>query len=59
MDHTIYQAGLSLGLNPSSTDQLGLKYGKDAKVPNINDTITLEFILKLRELLRQDSVLQQ
>ncbi|KAH8723878.1 hypothetical protein GQ44DRAFT_740640 [Phaeosphaeriaceae sp. PMI808] len=54
MDHVIYQAGLSLGLNLSSTDQLGLKHGKrDANAPNIGDTVTKEFILKLRDLIRQ------
>jgi hypothetical protein len=54
MDHIIYQAGFSLGLDPSSTDRLGLKHGKmDASVPNIEDTITRKFILELRSLLRQ------
>lgn len=54
LDHTIYQAGLSLGLTPSPTDRLGLKHSKrDANVPKINDAITREFILQLRDLLRQ------
>lgn len=54
MDHTIYQAGLSLGLSPSSTDRLGLKHSKkDANTPKIDDTITPEFLLKLRSLLKQ------
>ncbi|KAF2198210.1 hypothetical protein GQ43DRAFT_443568 [Delitschia confertaspora ATCC 74209] len=54
MDHIIYQAGLSLDLNPSSTDRLGLKHSKrDVNVPKIEESITQEFILKLRELLRQ------
>ncbi|KAF2647201.1 hypothetical protein K491DRAFT_741861 [Lophiostoma macrostomum CBS 122681] len=48
MDHIICQAGLSLGLNPSFTDRLGLKHGKrDANIPNISDTITREFVLEL------------
>ena len=54
MDHTIYQAGLGLGLSPSSTDRLGLKHSKrDKHAPRIDDAITQEFILKLRDLLRQ------
>ncbi|PVH69243.1 hypothetical protein DL98DRAFT_474033 [Cadophora sp. DSE1049] len=53
MDHTIYQAGLSLGLSPSPGDRLGLQHSKrDADVPKINDTITREFILKLRDLMK-------
>lgn len=54
LDHTIYQAGLSLGLSPSPSDRLGLKHSRrDANVPNTNDTINRSFILKLRELLKQ------
>lgn len=54
MDHILYQAGLSLGLSPSSTDRLGLEHSKrDVNIPNISETVTPEFILKLRELLRQ------
>jgi hypothetical protein len=54
IDHTIYQAGLSLDLGPSSTDRLGLKHSKrNSNTPSINDTITPEFISKLRDLLRQ------
>jgi len=54
LDHTIYQAGLSLGLSPSPADRLGLKHSKrDVNFPNIIDTITKGFILKLRDLLRQ------
>jgi hypothetical protein len=54
MDHTIYQAGLSLDIDPSSTDRLGIKHAKrDANVPNIDDIITQKFILKLRDLVRQ------
>jgi hypothetical protein len=57
MDHTIYQAGLSLDLSPSSTDRLGLKHSKrDSNILNINDRITQEFILKLRDLIRQYGV---
>jgi predicted phage gp36 major capsid-like protein len=54
MDHIVYQAGLSLGLNPSSTDRLGLQHSKrDSKAPDINDTITQDFVLRLRNLLKQ------
>ena len=54
MDHAVYQAGISLGVSPSSTDRLGLKHSmKDASVPSIEDTITPGFIAKLRELLKQ------
>ena len=57
MDHTIHQAGLSLGVTPSSTDWVNLKHGKrDANAPGINDVISQEFVLKLRDLLRRYSV---
>jgi hypothetical protein len=56
MDRAIYQAGLNLGLSISSTDRLGLKQGmRDAQSPGLNNIITQEFILKLRELVRQYS----
>lgn len=54
LDHTIYQAGLNLGLSLSSKDRLGLEYSRrDSKVPNIDETITREFVLHLRDLIRQ------
>lgn len=57
IDHTIYQAGLSLDLSPSSADRLGLAHSKrDANVPKINEVITRELILKLRELIKQYSM---
>lgn len=53
LDQIIYQASLNLGLSDSPADRRGLTHSKrDAKVPNINDTITTDFILNLRELLR-------
>jgi hypothetical protein len=56
MDRAIYQAGLNLGLSISSTDRLGLKHGmRDAHSPGLTNVITQEFILKLRELVRQYS----
>ncbi|KAI9778745.1 MAG: hypothetical protein M1816_003918 [Peltula sp. TS41687] len=57
MDHTIYQAGLSLGQSPSS---LGLNHvKKDANAPSIDDAITREFVLKLRDLLGQYGLWQE
>jgi hypothetical protein len=57
MDHTIYQAGLSLGLSTSPGDRLGLQHSKrDADVPEVNDVITQEFISKLRHLIKEYSV---
>lgn len=57
IDHRIYQAGLSLDLSPSSADRLGLAHSKrDANVPKINDVITRELILKLRERVKQYSM---
>lgn len=54
MDHVLYQAGLSLGVSPSSTDRLGLKHcKKDSNLPKIDDTITDDFISRLRDLLKQ------
>ncbi|KAI8939796.1 hypothetical protein NX059_003535 [Plenodomus lindquistii] len=54
MDHTIYQAGLSLGLSPSPVDRLGLQHSKrDTNVPKVNEVITTEFVLKLRDLIKQ------
>lgn len=54
LDHVIYQAGLTLGLDHAPGNKLGLNYCKrDAKVPNIDETITEEFVLRLRDLLKQ------
>ncbi|KAF1932708.1 uncharacterized protein M421DRAFT_416321 [Didymella exigua CBS 183.55] len=54
MDHVLYQAGLSLNLSPSSDDRLGLGHcRRDAKVAKIDETITQEFIQKLRCLLKE------
>lgn len=60
MDHTVYQAGLGLGLDPSPDDRLGLGHSKrDANVPKVNDVITKEFILKLRHLIKEYSACWQ
>ncbi|KAF2818149.1 hypothetical protein CC86DRAFT_461230 [Ophiobolus disseminans] len=54
MDHTVYQAGLSLGLSPSPGDRLGLQHSKrDADVQKVNDVINQEFISKLRNLIKE------
>lgn len=54
LDHIIYQAGLSLESPPSGIDRLGLKHSKrDTNAPVINETITKEFVLKLRGLIQE------
>jgi hypothetical protein len=54
MDHTVYQAGLSLDLSPSPADRLGLKHSiRDASTPKVEEVITHEFIIKLRDLIKQ------
>lgn len=54
MDHVLYQAGLSLDISPSSDDRLGLGHcRKDANIPKIDQTITKDFISKLRKLVKE------
>lgn len=54
VDHRIYQAGLSLELNPPACDRLGLKCSKrDLDTPPVEDIFTKELVLKLRKLLQQ------
>lgn len=54
LDHILYQAGLSLGIDHSPANRLGLKdCQKDARVPTIQTTITDDLVLKLRCLIRQ------
>lgn len=54
LDHTIYQAGLTLNIDHSPCDRLGLKYvRRDENVPAIEATVTRELVLKLRGLLKQ------
>lgn len=54
MDHVVYQAGLSLDVSLSPEDRLGLKHCKrDAKPLQIEETITKDFVLKLRRLLKE------
>lgn len=53
LDHTVYQAGLSLDIAPSSADRLGLRHSRrDADVPAVTDTITDAFASRLRYLLK-------
>lgn len=54
IDHVIYQAGLSLGYEPSARDRLGLRDSKrDSRVAGIEVTITPELVVKLRTLIQQ------
>jgi len=54
LDHKIYQAGLSLGLEPTPSDRLGLRHSKiDANVPRIEDTIRTELVLRLRSTIKE------
>lgn len=49
IDHLFYQLGLSLNLEPYSTDRLGLKHcQRDEDVTSINDALTKDLIQKLR-----------
>ena len=58
MDHVLYQAGLGLGVDPSSADRLGLKHCKiDASIPRVNDTITDGFKKRLRQLIKEYGML--
>lgn len=57
LDHIVYQAGLTLGLDHAPSNKLGLKYCKrDANVPAVDATITEELVLRLRDLLKQYGV---
>ena len=54
LDRKIYQAGLKLGTEISPDDRLGLKHAKkDTEAPSYYRVINREFVLKLRDLLRQ------
>jgi len=54
LDHKIYQAGLSLNLEVSPTDRLGLAHSKrDSDFAGIKDIITEELVVNLRDLLKQ------
>jgi len=53
LDYTIYQAGLSLGIQPSSTDRLGLRHCTQDSRTFAKDIITDDLIYRLRDLLKQ------
>ena len=54
IDHKVFQAGLALGLPPTSIDKLGLKHSKrDAHAPSPEDALDLEAVSKLRGLLKE------
>lgn len=54
LDHLVYQAGLTLGIDHAPANRLGLNYCKrDRRIPAIGETITHELVLRLRDLLKQ------
>lgn len=54
LDHMVYQAGLTLGIEHAPANRLGLNYCKrDRRIPAIRETITHELVLRLRDLLKQ------
>ncbi|CZR51491.1 uncharacterized protein PAC_01367 [Phialocephala subalpina] len=54
VDRRIYQAGLSLGLEPTSADRIGLKAcRRDTNVPKVKETINPSLILHLRSMIKE------
>lgn len=54
LDHQVFQAGVRLGHTPTPTDKLGLRHAKeDSQASRVEDIITKENVLKLRELLKE------
>jgi hypothetical protein len=54
IDHTIYQAGIGLGLDSTSVDQLSLKdCKKDAVTPKVEEAITHDLMKRLCVLLKE------
>jgi hypothetical protein len=54
IDHTIYQAGIGLGLDSTSVDRLSLKdCKKDAVTPKVEEAITHDLMKRLRVLLKE------
>lgn len=54
IDHTLYQAGLSIGIDHSPRNRLGLEYcQKDAAAPRVEHTITGDLVRKARDLVRE------
>ena len=53
LDHKIFQAGLNLGIEPTSTDKLGLKDSKrDKYAPSPEEALDPTLVSKLRQLLK-------
>ncbi|PHH90255.1 hypothetical protein CDD83_4163 [Cordyceps sp. RAO-2017] len=53
IDHHIYQVGLGLDIEPSTTDRLGLRYCKrDGTMPCTGKTVTRRLVKRLRRLLK-------
>lgn len=54
LDHQIYQAGMKLGHTPSSTDRLGLRYGKrDVDARGVDEVVNQCLVARLHELLQK------
>ncbi|KAL6831284.1 hypothetical protein J3E69DRAFT_329123, partial [Trichoderma sp. SZMC 28015] len=54
IDHLIYQLGLSLNVEPSATDRLGLKHcTRDEKLPSTDQAVSKELIQRLRQTLKE------
>lgn len=54
IDHTLYQAGLIIGIDHSLRNRLGLEYcQKDAAVPSVENVITDDLVRKARDLVRE------
>ncbi|KAJ6438991.1 Cytoplasmic 60S subunit biogenesis factor REI1 [Purpureocillium lavendulum] len=54
LDHLIYQLGLSLDLEPSEADRLGLRHcKKDETIPSVDAAVTDELLQRLRRLLKE------
>ncbi|KAI9700483.1 MAG: hypothetical protein M1820_006782 [Bogoriella megaspora] len=54
LNDTIYQMGLNLGIDPSPSDRLGLRHAKkDSDAPSPNEAIIRQFVVKLRDLIKQ------
>ena len=53
LDHKIFQAGLNLGIEPTSADKLGLKNSKrDKSAPSPEEVLDPTLVSRLRQLLK-------
>lgn len=60
LDHTMYQAGLNMGLEPTARDRLGLKHSKlDTHAPALESTMNPELVSRLRTLMQQYGTLSR